>query len=200
MFLLAEQIDRRDATLASRLLEEARWGLYWILKNRFGDGYRATWGTMDFWTDNLIGTTDDMLAGRVRNDAYHNFHSVTAEAIGARLLRQDYPYLAARSLKYAREDWRFAIEQLRRARLETHAIGAVASVKLFASYLKKVAEYTATSGDIVGGLPVGIQTSRNDDQPFWPADNCYNFKEIWVHPSSRWLSILADLEAIKNGR
>jgi hypothetical protein len=58
-------------------------------------------------------------------------------------------------------------------------------------------QYTPTSGDIVGGLPVGIQTSRNRDEPFWPADNCYNFKEIWVHPSSRWLAIMADLEAIR---
>jgi hypothetical protein len=54
----------------------------------------------------------------------------------------------------------------------------------------------AKSGDIVGGLPVGIQTSRNLDAPFWPSDNCYNFKEIWVHPSSRWLAILADMEAL----
>jgi len=43
---------------------------------------------------------------------------------------------------------------------------------------------------------VGIQTSRDGDEPFWPAENCYNFKEIWVHPSSRWLAILADLEAV----
>jgi hypothetical protein len=57
-------------------------------------------------------------------------------------------------------------------------------------------QYTATSGDISGGLPVGIQTSRNQDEPFWPADNCYNFKEIWVHPSARWLAILADLETL----
>ncbi len=391
MFLLAEQLPHRDAALAARLLDEARWGLDWILKNRFGDGYRATWGTMDFWTDNVIGTTDDMLAERVGNDAYHNFHAVTAEAIAFRLLRQDAPDLAARSLKCAREDWQFAIEQLRRPNLQTYSIGVAASVELFlatkqadyaekavelaetilacqqrdepdwdiplrgffyespakrriqhdshvgeiqspivalvmlcqalpnhpkrprweaavelyASYLKRVAEftapyymfpasvysleeskdarfreqvqngirlsdthylrrfpvwtmlrgnygvllsqaralsaaarllndrtladlasrqlqwvvglnpfcqstmygeghdfapqYTATSGNIVGGLPVGVQTSRNQDEPFWPADNCYNFKEIWVHPSSRWLAILADLESLKNG-
>jgi len=390
MFLLAEQLEGRSAALADRLLEEARWGLDWILKNRFGDGYRATWGTMDFWTDNFIGTTDDMLARRVSNDAYHNFHAVTAEAIGSRLLQKDHPYLAARSLKYAREDWEFAIKQLQQSTLQTHAIGLVASVELFvatqemdyakkaveladtilacqqrekpaweiplrgffyrspakrriqhyshigeiqspitglmmlcdalpdhpkraqwidcvrlyASYLTTIADYTApyhtfpasiysldesedtrfreqvksgirlsdthylrrfpvwfelrghygvllsqaramsaaarllndshladlasrqlqwvvglnpfcqstmygeghdfapqysaTSGNIVGGLPVGIQTSRNQDEPFWPADNCYNFKEIWVHPSSRWLAILADLEALKS--
>ena len=40
--------------------------------------------------------------------------------------------------------------------------------------------YTVTSGDIVGGLPVGVQTSRVQDERFWPADNCFNFKEIWI--------------------
>jgi hypothetical protein len=29
--------------------------------------------------------------------------------------------------------------------------------------------------------------------PYWPAANCYNYKEVWVHPSSRWLWILQDL-------
>jgi len=131
MFLLAEQLSDRDESLAARLLEEACWGLDWVLKNRFGDGYRATWGTMDFWTDNFIGTTDDMLVQRVSNDAYHNLHAVTAEAIGSRLLQEVQPYLADRALKYAREDWQFAVERLPRPTLQTHAIGAVASMELF---------------------------------------------------------------------
>ena len=392
MLLLATQIEGRDAELAARLREEARWGLEWIMKIRFGDGYRAEWGTMDFWTDNVVGTVDDMLVDRVNDDAYNNFHAASAEAIGARLLRHDDPELAKRALKFAREDWKFAVERIEPPNLRTYSIGAIASLELFlttkehvysdkaveladtilacqqltepnwdvplrgffydspeqqriqhdfhvgeiqspivalvmlcealpdhpnrqrweqcvelyTSYLKKTIEYnapfetfpasiysldesaeagfrdqvktgirlsdthylrrfpvwfalrgnygvqlsqaramsaaarlledpelsdlahrqlqwvvgmnpfcqstmygeghdyapqyTATSGDIVGGLPVGIQTSRNHDQPFWPADNCYNFKEIWVHPSSRWLAILADLEAIKNNQ
>ena len=48
--------------------------------NRFGDGYRCHWGTMDFWTDNTRGTPDDVLAEPARNDAYHNFHAAAAEA------------------------------------------------------------------------------------------------------------------------
>jgi len=54
-------------------------------------------------------------------------------------------------------------------------------------------KYTALSGDMVGSLPVGIQTRKNADLPYWPAANCYNYKEVWVHPSSRWLAIMADL-------
>ena len=45
-------------------------------------------------------------------------------------------------------------------------------------------QYTAMSGDMVGSLPVGIQTKNYEDVPFWPVTNCWNYKEVWVHPSS----------------
>jgi hypothetical protein len=54
-------------------------------------------------------------------------------------------------------------------------------------------QYTAVSGDITGSLPVGIQSRLDEDEPYWPASNCYNYAELWVHPSSRLLGILADL-------
>ena len=61
------------------------------------------------------------------------------------------------------------------------------------------AQYTAMSGDMAGSLPVGIQTLRERDLPYWPASNCYNYKEVWVHPSARWLAILSDLAAPAEG-
>ncbi|MCX7711239.1 MAG: hypothetical protein N2484_15480 [Clostridia bacterium] len=54
-------------------------------------------------------------------------------------------------------------------------------------------QYTAMSGDIAGSLPVGIQTSVNKDVPYWPFNNCYNYKEVWVQPSARWLWLMPDL-------
>ena len=54
-------------------------------------------------------------------------------------------------------------------------------------------QYTAMSGDIAGSLPVGIMMPGNEDFPFWPAANCWAYKEVWVHPASRWLWILSDL-------
>jgi hypothetical protein len=54
-------------------------------------------------------------------------------------------------------------------------------------------QYSAMSGDIVGSLPVGIQTHRNADAPYWPTENCHNWKEVWVHPTGRWIWILRDL-------
>jgi hypothetical protein len=60
-------------------------------------------------------------------------------------------------------------------------------------------QYTAMSGDLAGSLPVGIQSLRERDLPYWPTSNCYNYKEVWVHPSARWLAILSDLAAPGEG-
>jgi hypothetical protein len=54
-------------------------------------------------------------------------------------------------------------------------------------------QYTAMSGDIVGALPVGIQSHRNADAPYWPTENCHNWKEVWVHPVGRWIWLMRDL-------
>jgi hypothetical protein len=54
-------------------------------------------------------------------------------------------------------------------------------------------QYSAMSGDIVGSLPVGIQSHRNADAPYWPTENCHNWKEVWVHPVGRWIWLLKDL-------
>ena len=55
--------------------------------------------------------------------------------------------------------------------------------------------YTVSVGDIVGALPVGMMTRDNRDAPYWPATNTYVFKEVWVHSSARWLSIMKDVVA-----
>src|SRR6185295_4917232 len=54
-------------------------------------------------------------------------------------------------------------------------------------------QYTAMSGDIVGSLPVGIQTHGDADVPYWPAENCHNWKEVWVFPVARWFGLMRDL-------
>jgi hypothetical protein len=54
-------------------------------------------------------------------------------------------------------------------------------------------QYSVSSGDFVGALPVGMVTRGNDDVPYWPAANMYVYKEVWVHPVARWLWLLQDL-------
>jgi len=53
-------------------------------------------------------------------------------------------------------------------------------------------QYSTMSGNLVGGMPVGVQTHFNNDEPFWPAENCHNWKEIWVFPSMRWFMLMSD--------
>ena len=381
MFTLAERLGSRDPQLTSRLIEEAKWGLAWLHKTRFGDGFRVSWATMDYWTDNKIGTADDTLATNVTNSATDNAVGCAASATAARVLKESDPQLAAKSLQLAREDWQFAIGRLgNNANVESISAVTLASVELYKTtfeeqYARKAVElatqivasqqktytdwpipmagffyssprrdrilnylhrahdqapvvalvelcnalpnhsdwmqwyssvamysdylqfasrfqspyellpagiyrlsdnpaqvgkglklssdyrlrrfpawfdyrghfgillsqtkalaaaaqlrnrreladlcqdqlqwvvgrnpfaqstmygegydyapqYTAMSGDIAGSLPVGIQTRLNEDTPYWPVTNCWNYKEVWVHPSSRWLFIMADL-------
>ncbi len=60
LFQMAATAKKRgNEKLYARLMEEARWGLDYILNTRLGDGVRALgWGT-NLWTDHEIGTDDD---------------------------------------------------------------------------------------------------------------------------------------------
>lgn len=53
--------------------------------------------------------------------------------------------------------------------------------------------YVAFSRQIVGSLPVGIETKGDLDLPYWPTHNNAVFKEIWGHTTGKYLWILADL-------
>jgi hypothetical protein len=379
------EAGRAGLRLADRLLEEARWGVEWLLNTRFGDGHRVTWATMDFWTDGELGTSDDVVV-ESRDAPFDNSLAAAAEALAARLFAARDSGFAARCRQAAEEDWRFAMDKLGRpgvevasaavqASLELHRTtersefaeravalakvllesqeqqpqpwslplsgffytapnrervlhyshrsheqapvvaladlcdalpshpdraGWLAGVKRYGDYLRATAavtapyhmipagiwradqgpeweraqarrgmklddrhylrrfpcwpdfrgnlgvqlsqgvaaaraarllgetalldlaraqlewalgrnpfgqslmygvghdyapQYTAMSGDIAGSLPVGIQTRLDDDEPYWPTANCYNYAEVWVHPSSRWLGIMAELIA-----
>jgi hypothetical protein len=56
-------------------------------------------------------------------------------------------------------------------------------------------QYSVSTGDIAGSLPVGMQSRGDTDLPYWPSQNTYVFKEVWVHPSARWLWLMEDLVA-----
>jgi len=88
---------------------EARWGLDWILKTSFGDGYRNQGSVNSRWTDGILGNSDD-ITSTARNSPMANFTAAAAaEAIAARVLKESDPRLAAYSLKMAEADWRFAV-------------------------------------------------------------------------------------------
>jgi hypothetical protein len=382
MLLLYEKLKDSDPALASRLLEEADWGIDWILKTRFGDGYRNVWATKDMWTDGIVGSTDDF-SSVAQNNPHANLVSATTEAMASISFKGKNQNLSNYALQCAIEDFGFgtdisedkltielagaalnaaltlyeatADEKYKKAAIiygnyiiscqqqidldantalkgffyrtpsketilhyphRSHEQDAVVglvklskllpneavewrkALQLYADFYKEAAafsapyymipagvydltkahgeveveqimngiklndryylkrfpvwssfrgnsgttltqakglsviakylddkellnvvyhvldwhlglnpftqslmygegyryagQYTVTSGNLVGGLPVGVQTHFNRDVPYWPAENCYNWKEIWVHPSCRWLMLMTD--------
>ncbi len=159
---LAETMKRQgaDPVLRDRLLEEARWGLNWVLKTRFGDGYRSTGQLVSYWTDGIMGTADDRF-GKAVNDPEWNFRVAGVEALAARVLKDSDPELANRSLAIAKEDWNYAVEGLRTApplpevygaqdELERISFGVVASVELYqATAEQRYKDVAVALGDLV---------------------------------------------------
>lgn len=98
---------KEDKMLYLRLMEEAQWGLDFILRTRFGDGYRATSAGATRFTDNLMGNFDDVQA-RVHNHAFENFLFAGIEAYAAETLKDYDGALGSCALQAAKEDFAFA--------------------------------------------------------------------------------------------
>ena len=113
MFSLAERLEASgdDPELYERVMEEARWGLDWILKTSFGDGYRDTGSVNSRRTNGILGDEDDVTA-QANNWPAMNFVASAAEAIASRALKQRDPRLAAHALKMAEADWGFAVARM----------------------------------------------------------------------------------------
>lgn len=112
LFSLAERLHSRNenSDLYERVMDEACWGLKWLLKTSFGDGYRC--GSINSRrTNNIIGDDDDVMS-TAHNSALDNFISSGAEAIAARVLKKRDPAMAARALKMAEADWQFAMDSM----------------------------------------------------------------------------------------
>lgn len=54
-------------------------------------------------------------------------------------------------------------------------------------------EYSNSSGDMVGELPVGIETKDDEDVPYWPQFNNATYKEVWIVTATKWLSVVSEL-------
>lgn len=54
-------------------------------------------------------------------------------------------------------------------------------------------QYAHFPGEMVGEMPVGIETLEDEDVPYWPSGNNATYKEVWLTPAGRWLAVLADL-------
>lgn len=113
LFSLAEKLRERGdhPELYARVLEEARWGLNWVLKTSFGDGFRDVGSINSRRTDGVMGNDDDITAV-ARNNPMTNFEAALAEAIAYRVLKDSDPRLADYALRMAEADWKFALAGL----------------------------------------------------------------------------------------
>ena len=116
LFSFADRLQQQgeDPALRARLMEEATWGLRWVLKTSFGDGYRAKGQLISYWTNGIIGDADDR-SGQAVNEPEWNFRVAAVEALAARVLKESNPELAIRSLRTAEQDWNYAVEGLKTA-------------------------------------------------------------------------------------
>jgi hypothetical protein len=53
--------------------------------------------------------------------------------------------------------------------------------------------YSVRSGQMVGAIPVGIETRGTADAPYWPAQICWTYKEVWTQPVGEWIWLMNDL-------
>lgn len=104
--------------LYQRVVEEALWGLEFVLRTRFGDGYRAASLGLIRYTDGKLGNEDDAANVRVHNHAMENFICAGVEALAGEMLADYDRELSRRCIQAAKEDFAFAVERFESFGLE----------------------------------------------------------------------------------
>ncbi|MDR2912178.1 MAG: glycoside hydrolase family 9 protein [Alistipes sp.] len=110
---MAAAVKDKDRELYERLLEEARWGLNWTMRTRFGDGYRHGGMVVSIWTKNIRGDKDDM-QNQAGNSAPDNLIGAAFCAMAAPFFEESDPVFARWCRVCAVEDFDFAAELLGR--------------------------------------------------------------------------------------
>lgn len=113
----AQKVKNSDQMLYRRMMEEANWGLDFVLRMRFGDGYRASNSAIRRWTDNLIGNMDDCEAD-VHNRSFENFVFAAVEAGAGEAFEELDRELAWKCVDAAKEDFKFAHERFQKVGVE----------------------------------------------------------------------------------
>lgn len=132
---MANAIQGKDSIFYERLLEEARWGLNWVMRTRFGDGYRLGGLIIGIWTKNIRGDKDDMQA-EARNTPTDNLKAASYCALAVPHFEKKDPVFARWCRNCATEDFRFAIDLLDTQRTENneadlYALATVTAMRLY---------------------------------------------------------------------
>ena len=132
---MAGAVQSKDSIFYERLLEEARWGVNWILRTRFGDGYRLGGLIIGIWTKNIRGDKDDMQT-EARNTPTDNLKAASSCALAAPHFEKKDPVFARWCRNSAIEDFQFAIDLLDTQRTEQnetelYALATVTAMRLY---------------------------------------------------------------------
>jgi Glycosyl hydrolase family 9/Cellulase N-terminal ig-like domain len=111
MARLYEKLNERNLNPAmqARLLEEARWGFEWSLKVRFGGGWRIVTGGYNRFTDNVIGTADDIVCP-ARNVPFESFCGAATAARASRVFKPVDAEFSAKLLAAAIDDFQSGLQ------------------------------------------------------------------------------------------
>ena len=134
MMLNYENLENRKEykELADRIKDEMEWGLEWLLKTRFGNGYHMSFSVMRIYTDNQVGTIDDVVSP-ASNVPWENFLTAAVQCKAAMLLEKENHQLAEEARIAAIEDWQNAFDsrpEWDRADYREASWGATSSVLL----------------------------------------------------------------------
>lgn len=154
---LALSIKEKDHLLYARLLEEAKVGIEWLLRTRFGDGYRALAVSYSIWRNNVLTPENDTIKiSQAERGPFENFCAAAAEAVASRVFKEEDVTFSCWSLRAAKEDFTFAVEDYKKGvhtkrwgsniDAQVAGAGALAAVELYVvtkdvNYLPILEEY-----------------------------------------------------------
>ena len=125
---------RKDlGDLRSKLLDEASWGVDWLLKTRFSEGYHMSWSVQRIYSDNETGTSDDVIAPA----AFVPWELFLTSSVFSRSAGILDETLREELETAAREDWEYAMDSRNEwdsASYLEASWGAVASASLYERY------------------------------------------------------------------
>lgn len=152
MIELANAVKGKDTLLYERLLEEARWGLNWVLRTRFGDGYRQGGLVIGLWTKNIRGDKDDMQA-TAKNSPSDNLVAATCCAMAVPHFEKFDPVFARWCRNSAIEDFHFALNEIKSTnKAELSAVVAVTAMNLYRlTKEQKYIDYAAQYAKVIMG-------------------------------------------------
>jgi len=133
LFKLAQKYQKTNEKLSNRLIEEAKWGLKWIHKNRFDGLQVLSWTTHDHYSDGKIGNFDDTPTqpGSRGGGGVDNYYSIIANVEASIALKKTDPALSEKSKQFAIDDWGLLVKNTPRWNAASLSIAITAGSRLY---------------------------------------------------------------------